>query len=73
MGHWAGTWGWLRVKLTLVVGRRVSTMDGLGSSSVWQCPGVEGRDGSAGSKGKEDVSPFLFNGKQIAVGTHRWM
>lgn len=64
MGHWAGTWmkPWYIQQLTLVAGRRVSAMDGLGSSSVWQCPGVEGRDGSGGSKGKEDVSPFFLNG-----------
>ncbi|RMC18825.1 hypothetical protein DUI87_04721 [Hirundo rustica rustica] len=49
------------------MGPRASTMDGRGSSFVWQCPGVEGGDGSDGCKGKEDLSPFCFNGKQIEL------
>lgn len=33
----------------------------------------EGRNGSDGCKGKEVVAPFCFNGKEIALWTHRWM
>lgn len=65
VGHWAGTpdSSWMGLAAALC-----GTVLVLPSTAH-----VGGRDGADGCKGKEDVSPFCFNGKQIALWTHRWM